>query len=39
MQLKGLKFNQLGKLVSVKNEINKNGIPNSASILKSPYKR
>ena len=37
MQLKGLKSNQLGKLVIVKNDINKNGIPKSSNILKSPY--
>ena len=37
MQLNGLKSNQLGKLVIVKNEINKKGIPKSSNILKSPY--
>lgn len=37
MQLKGLKFNQFGRLVNVKNEISKNGIPKISNILKSPY--
>ena len=33
MQLKGLKSNQLGKLVIVKNEMSKKGIPKSSNIL------
>lgn len=37
MQLKGLKSNHTGRLVIVKNEINKKGIPNNSNILKSPY--
>lgn len=37
MQLKGLKSNHTGRLVIVKNDINKKGIPKSSNILKSPY--
>lgn len=33
MQLNGLKSNQLGRLVIVKNEISKKGIPKSSIIL------
>ena len=33
MQLKGLKSNQLGKLVIVKNDMSKKGIPKSSSII------